>query len=217
MNMAVNRKGALFLLLIVMLLLTLAYISFASSAKNELASREQELNQKSKELEALKKNAQGGPEKSDKSKLDISQLRAMIPEKPDFEGLLREFRVMENVSKMQMSSYNFDTKSPVETSAAPKESAKDTSAPKAANNTSIVPLALPVQLTTSVKGTKSQVLTFLKEIETSKRIMAVTKISMKTEASPPVKINAWTQEFTCSLTIITYYAPSLQPYLKKAI
>ena len=94
--------------IILTLALVMVYINFVSPLQSEKESKAHLLIQKKQELDALNKRTSGGSAIGAAEQVSLSQTRIRVPEVPDVEGLIREVRMLEVITKMPLASYNFE-------------------------------------------------------------------------------------------------------------
>ncbi|MNC27834.1 hypothetical protein D3C75_760230 [compost metagenome] len=138
----------------------------------------------------------------------LDQVRSSVPEAPYVEELIRDFRMLEVTSGLNMDNYNIQITNTA-TAAAPKAG----QAPAPAWST----LALPIKMTATVKGEYPQIYRLLSELKTARRIIQVENINFTSQTSFPVKLNAPKQEITSTISFVAYYAPGLSQFYKQAI
>jgi Tfp pilus assembly protein PilO len=204
-----SRRNQWFAALLTVLVLVLVYVNLISPARQERAAKEKLLAQRQAELEALKKRTAGAQALGAEEQVNLSRVRGQIPEVPDLEGLIRNVRMLETVSRMQLANYNFEIGSvPSQASSAKPGGSEAGSA--AAGPT----LAVPIRLNTTAKGDYEQIHRFLEEVQTSQRLIQVDKMTFAVKSAPPVKLNAAKREMTFTVSLVSYYAPGMQKFFK---
>ncbi len=211
-----SRRNLLFAAVVASLVLVMVYFNFVSPIREERVSKEKLLAQKQKELEVLKKRTEGAAALSAEEQVNLAKARNRVPEVPDLEGLLRDVRMLETVSKIQLASYNFEVGKQAEQvgqAQAQGQTANGESAAAAANQS----LALPIKLNTTTKGDYQQVHRFLEELQSTNRLMQIDKIAFAVKSTAPVKLNATRREITVNLSMVSYFAPGLLKFYKTPV
>lgn len=219
MSMLNSNRNQILIAIILTLALVMVYINFVSPLQSEKASKANLLIQKKQELETLNKRTSGGSAIGAAEQVSLSKTRSHVPEVPDVEGLIREVRMLEVITKMPLASYNFEigkAADPVNTTAA---SSPQSSPATAKGNTATTPaappmpsLAIPIKLSTTAKGDYAQIHRFLDELQTTNRLMQVDKLTFAVKGGAPVKLNALKREITVNISLVSYYAPGLQKF-----
>jgi hypothetical protein len=213
-----SRRNLLFAAVVASLVLVMVYFNFVSPIREERVSKEKLLAQKQKELEVLKKRTEGAAALSAEEQVNLAKARNRVPEVPDLEGLLRDVRMLETVSKIQLASYNFEVGKQAEQvgqtqAQAQGQTANGESAAAAASQS----LALPIKLNTTTKGDYQQVHRFLEELQSTNRLMQIDKIAFAVKSTAPVKLNATRREITVNLSMVSYFAPGLLKFYKTPV
>ncbi|WP_436237056.1 hypothetical protein [Paenibacillus sp. LjRoot153] len=214
-----SKRNQIIVAFILALALVMVYINFISPLQSEKETKTSLLIQKKQELDALNKRAAGGGAVGAAEQVSLSRTRVRVPESPDVEGLIREVRMLEVITKMPVASYNFEIgkaadvtlKAPVSPSAA---NGSTTPAPAAQ---SMLSLAIPIKLNTTAKGDYQQIHRFLDELQTTNRLMQVDKLTFAVKGGAPVKLNALKREITVNVSLVSYYAPGLQKFFKNPL
>ncbi|WP_405459401.1 hypothetical protein [Paenibacillus sp. HJGM_3] len=218
MSILSSKRNQIIAAVVLALVLVLAYLNFVAPLKTEQADKERLLVQKQKELEALKKRTDGGGTLGAEEQVSLSRTRSRIPEVPDVEGLLRDVRMLEVVSKMPLASYNFEIGKAQEQSGQGGAQANAAKTGEAGTATlAAQSLVIPIKLNTTAKGDYGQIHRFLEELQSSQRLMQVEKLSFTAKATAPVKVNAPKKEITVNVTLVSYYAPGLQKFFKTPV
>lgn len=214
MGILSSKRNQIIASVVLALVLVMVYINFIAPLKSERESKERLLTQKRKELETLNKRSEGVSALAGAEQVNLSKTRSRIPDVPDIEGLIRDVRMLEVVSKMPLASYNFEigkaAEQPGQSQAQPAKAGDPATAAQAALQT----LAIPIKLNTTARGDYQQIHRFLEELETSQRLLQVDKLSFAVKAAPPVKLNAAKREVTVNVSLVSYYAPGLQKFFK---
>jgi hypothetical protein len=217
MSMLSSTRNQIIVAIILALALVMMYINFVSPLQSEKESKAHLLIQKKQELDVLNKRASGGSAIGAAEQVSLSKTRISVPEEPDIEGLIREIRMLEVITKMSLANYNFEIgkaadlaiKAPVSTPAPAKGTTTATSvAPQTPS------LAIPIKLNTTAKGDYQQIHRFLDELQTTNRLMQVDKLTFAVKGGAPVKLNALKREITVNVSLVSYYAPGLQKFFK---
>ncbi|OCT14147.1 hypothetical protein A8709_25210 [Paenibacillus pectinilyticus] len=220
MNLLSSVRNQIIVAVILALALVMVYINFVSPLQNEKESKAKLLTQKKQELDALNKRATGGSALGAEEQVSLSKTRSRVPEVPDVEGLIRNVRMLEVITKMPLASYNFeigkaaDLVTPVasstpQTSPAP---ASGSATATTATQPAAPSLAIPIKLNTTAKGDYAQIHRFLEELQTTNRLMQVDKLTFAVKSGAPVKLNALKREITVNVSLVSYYAPGLQKF-----
>lgn len=218
MSILSNKRNQMIAGVVLALVLVMVYLNFVAPLKTEQADKQRLLVQKQKELEALKKRTDGGGTLGAEEQVSLSRTRSRIPEVPDVEGLLRDVRMLEVVSKMPLASYNFEIGKAQEQSGQGGAQANAAKTGEAGTATlAAQSLVIPIKLNTTAKGDYGQIHRFLDELQTSQRLMQVEKLSFTAKATAPVKVNAPKKEITVNVTLVSYYAPGLQKFFKTPV
>ncbi|WNR42379.1 hypothetical protein [Paenibacillus roseipurpureus] len=225
MSLLGNLKNQIIVAVILTLALVMVYINFIAPVQSEKASKASLLTQKKQELEAITKRTTGSNTIGAEEQVSLSKTRNRVPEVPDQEGLIREVRMLEVISKMSLANYNFEigkvaeSTTPATTASTATPAAASTSAQ--ANGTTAVAalpsLAIPVKLNTTAKGDYQQIHRFLDELQTTNRLIQVDKITFAVKGGAPVKLNALKREITVNVSLVSYYAPGLQKFFKSPV
>ncbi|NOU62947.1 hypothetical protein GC096_02660 [Paenibacillus sp. LMG 31461] len=220
MSMLSSKRNQIIVAFILALTLVMVYINFISPLQSEKVSKERLLIQKKQELDDLNKRSAGGGAIGAAEQVSLSQTRFHVPEEPDVEGLIREIRMLEVITKMSLASYNFEigkasdvvSKAPTSSPAPAKESTTVTQvAPPMPS------LAIPIKLNTTAKGDYAQIHRFLDELQTTNRLMQIDKLTFAVKGGAPVKLNALKREITVNVSVVSYYAPGLQKFFKNPL
>ncbi|MDR6549542.1 hypothetical protein [Paenibacillus qinlingensis] len=216
MSMLNSTRNQVIVAVILALALVMVYMNFVSPLQSEKESKAKLLVQKKQELDSLNKRAAGGSAVGAAEQISLSKARSRVPEVPDVEGLIREVRMLEVITKMSLASYNFEIGKAADPVAAPASSAQPAngSATPAATAAVMPSLAIPVKLNTTVKGDYQQIRRFLSELQTANRLMQVDKLTFAVKGAAPVKLNASKREITVNISLVSYYAPGLQKFFK---
>lgn len=206
--MGLSSKFQWFLLLLVPLVLVMVYINLVSPTKEKQAAAEEDLHKKQQELQMIKTKLEGSAGLAGKERVQLDRVRGIIPEAPYVESLLRDFRMLEVVSGLRMESYNIQ----VADAAAPAATGAGAEQPPAWSM-----LALPIKMTTVVKGDYPQIHRMLGELKTTGRMIQVESVSFSASTAFPVKLNTPKQEITSTITFVAYYAPGLSKFYPHAV
>jgi Tfp pilus assembly protein PilO len=200
-----SRRSILFLYLISALIMVVVYLYFVAPAEQKRDDILHDFALAKGTVNGMQSTISTKADRGTGSKLliELAKLRVQIPEEANVDSLLRDFRMLETVTKLRMTSYS------LESSAAQKISTADSKADDMAKS-----LYVPIHLDTTVKGTYEQIYRLLQEIQTMPRLMTVEKLTLISPTSSKVKLNEPNREITCNLTLSAYYAPSLQNLIK---
>lgn len=220
MSMLSSTRNQIIVSVILTLALAMIFINFVKPLQSEKVSKAHLLIQKKQELETLNKRTSGGNTLAAADQVNLSKTRRSVPEVPDLEGLIREVRMLEVITKMPLASYNFEigkVSAPAKP-AAVTPAPQSTSSPVDSNTPTAVPavpsLAIPIKLNTTAKGDYQQIHRFLDELQTTNRLMQVDKLTFAVKGGAPVKLNALKREITVNVSLVSYYAPGLQKFFK---
>jgi hypothetical protein len=224
MSMLSSKRNQIIVAFILALALVMVYINFISPLQSEKEMKASLLIQKKQELDALNKRTAGGGAVGAAEQVSLSKTRVRVPESPDVEGLIREVRMLEVITKMPVASYNFEIGKVAEMTikapaSSPQSSTSSTNASTAtapAAQTSLS-LAIPIKLNTTAKGDYAQIHRFLDELQTANRLMQVDKLTFAVKGGAPVKLNALKREITVNVSLVSYYAPGLQKFFKNPL
>lgn len=188
-----NDKRLLFLLLILILIPIVMYVYLVLPAKEE-ASRLQAMHEQQRRLYVNTAHLAADRQADDAwQEAALAKLRSLIPERPYQDQILRDLRLLEVASGLQMSMYHINT----EADAVPLPD-------------DVGAHLNVITITTSVEGTYKQIERMLEELETMNRLYTVDQLTLSTDAGSLVELAAEDKVVTCLLTLHTYYAPSLQ-------
>ncbi|KRE93063.1 hypothetical protein ASG89_06000 [Paenibacillus sp. Soil766] len=224
MSMLSSTRNQIIAAIILTLALVMMYINFIAPLQSDKATKAHLLVQKKKELDDLNKRASGGSAIGPAEQVGLAQTRIRVPEVPDVEGLIRDIRMLEVITKMSLASYNFEigkVADPVITASA--VSPQSSPAPANGNTTpapaapSMPSLAIPIKLNTTAKGDYQQIHRYLEELQTTNRLMQVDKLTFAVKGGAPVKLNALKREITVNVSLVSYYAPGLQKFFKEPL
>jgi hypothetical protein len=224
MSMLSSKRNQIIVAFILTLALVMVYINFISPLQSEKEMKASLLIQKKQELDALNKRTAGGGAVGAAEQVNLSKTRVRVPESPDVEGLIREVRMLEVITKMPVASYNFEIgkvaemtiKAPASTPQSSTSPTNASSATAPAAQTSLS-LAIPIKLNTTAKGDYAQIHRFLDELQTTNRLMQVDKLTFAVKSGAPVKLNALKREITVNVSLVSYYAPGLQKFFKNPL
>jgi Tfp pilus assembly protein PilO len=226
---SLNQKNTfpLLILLFSILALAAAYFYVVSPMLSKKSAKAAESVQKHQELTALQQKLVTLKPTGPKELVQLSQVRRKIPETDQVESLVRDLRMLETTSHMQLSSYTLDIPKVaaiiVPAAATPSQSdatPAPTTAPAASsgNATAVSPnvnaLVQTIKFNQTVKGDYGQMIRFLEEIQTSERLMTIDKITFNMTTSPPVKMNVEKKQIVCTLSMNAYFSPGLQQFFK---
>ena len=221
MSMLSSTRNQIIVAIILTLALVMVYINFISPLQSEKASKANLLIQKKQELVELNKRSSGGSTVGAAEQVSLSKTRSRVPEVPDVEGLIREVRMLEVITKMSLASYNFEIGKAADLAIKAPVSSPQSSPAPANGSTSTSPavpqmpsLAIPIKLNTTAKGDYQQIHRFLDELQTTNRLMQVDKLTFAVKGGAPVKLNALKREITVNVSLVSYYAPGLQKFFK---
>ncbi|MDF2937871.1 MAG: pilus assembly protein PilO [Paenibacillaceae bacterium] len=196
------------MLLIIPLVLVIVYVYAVKPINEELTEVQQGLHNKQKELKALQAKLDGNNSFGGKDRVVLDQVRGSVPEAPYVEELIRDFRMLEVVSGLKMDSYNILVTNTAASGAASAGQEK----PEVWST-----LALPIKMSTTVRGSYPQVYRLLSELKTARRIIQVESIHFTAQTGYPVKLNAPGKEISSTITFVAYYAPGLSQFYKQAV
>lgn len=223
MSMLSSIRNQIIVSVILTLALAMVFINFVRPLQSEKESKAHLLTQKKQELETLNNRTSGGSTLAVADQVNLSKTRRSVPEVPDLEGLIREVRMLEVITKMPLASYNFEIgkvsapAKPAAVTPAPQSTSTpaDANTPTAVAAAPAVPsLAIPIKLNTTAKGDYQQIHRFLDELQTTNRLMQVDKLTFAVKGGAPVKLNALKREITVNVSLVSYYAPGLQKFFK---
>lgn len=220
MSLLSSKRNQFIAAFILVLVLVMVYMNFVSPVREESVTKSKLLVQKQKELEALNKRVDGAGALGAEEQVNLSKARSRVPEVPDIEGLIRDVRMLEVITKMPLASYNFEIGKEGAKTAQPQPQPSAASASGSASATNAQAqslaqtLAIPIMLNTTAKGDYQQIYRFLDELQSSQRLMQVEKLTFAVKSAPPVKLNAAKREITVNVSLVSYYAPGMQKFFK---
>lgn len=191
------------LFVVVALLAAVVYVWWIMPLKERQAELAARLEQKRKEWQLLTDRPNASDQTAGKFRVELERVREAVPEEPYRDRLVQDLRMLESVTRLEFSDYNFQT---VSTGSGSQSDSRQNDQ-SAANSP-----AVPIQLKTSVKGDWSQIQRLLEEIQTLRRLVRIDRIELQADAAPPVKLNADKRVYVCQLTLDAYYAPGLKTY-----
>jgi hypothetical protein len=209
-----NKRNLLAAVVVVVLALIMIYVNFVAPAREERRSKAAQLVQKQKELQALQRKTEGVSSLGAEELVALSATRGKIPEVPDLEGLLREVRLLETASRMSFAGYNFEVDKAPGTAGASKNAKPAAAAGEEGTNAN---LAVPIRISTTLKGDYEQIQRLLDEVQTSERLLQVDKLIFNVKTTAPVKLNMTKRPVDVQITLKAYYAPGLQRFFKSPV
>lgn len=195
-----NRKVVIYSIIIAVLLLLLYVVYSTYPALQSMWETESLLQAKEKELESARLSVENSAIFGPQDEFALDSTRKRIPERPDTELILRELKSLEAVSGLSFSNYSLNAAD------------NQTDAGKPLTNGAVVPL----QVSFTLKGKKTQLLTLLKEINDTERMFHVQRMNITSESRVPVALTDNNEVISCALTLMTYYVPNLQNFYKDA-
>lgn len=198
-----GKRNIIFLYVLSVLCMAVMYFYYVSPAEGKRDQIENDLLLVKSNFNDLqtKDAAKVAGKLGSKQLVELAQLRTRIPEQANTDSLLRDLRMLETVTKLQMTSYSLDSPA-IAASHTPIEGDKVAKA-----------LYAPIHLETTVKGNYQQIYRLMEEIQTMPRLMTIDKLTLTAPTSAKVKLGEPNREMICTLTLTAYYAPELQAYL----
>jgi len=220
--MITSRRNQIFLFVLFLLLLIMAYVYLIAPIRSDVSDVRVETKRKKAELAALQIRLNGGASIADKDKAALDKTRSLIPDSYQPELLLRDLRMLEVTSGMKMEAYNLPNVGVNEAKADPSKSGSGVNhaaeADKAVPSTEAsLALATPIHTTAKLKGTYSQIFRLFQEAEAMRRIMQVDKIAFDTSTGAHIEWNRPDKQIECSITFLSYYSPGLAKYFSNPI
>lgn len=194
------------LFVIVALLAAGVYVWWIMPLQERRSDLNAQLEQKRKEFQLLTARPNVAQQSAGRVRVELEKVREAVPEDPYRDRLVQDLRMLESVTRLQFSDYNFQPVSTGSGTPASQTSGQENGRPSAA------PTVAQLQLKTSVKGEWTQIRRLLEEIQTMRRLVRVERVELQADAAPPVKLNADKRLYTCQLTLSAYYAPDLKTF-----
>lgn len=184
----------------------LLYIYLAMPAMSANAEKKVELEQEITKYTAMIEEVENLVTTQPRDIIHMAQLRRQIPEAPYIDLIIRDLRLLEVTSGMQMPSYNINV-SEVSLLTQKKELANPTAISDQASA-----LVNQVKITTNMTGSYAQIHRMLEEVESMNRIVQVENISFSTETMPMISVNMPDKPIHCSVTFVTFFSPGLKQH-----
>lgn len=184
----------LFFILLLLLLIPVFIFVYAVRPAQEEASRLQ-AEQEYRHRMYLESAEWAAVNQADHSSREVvlARIQRQIPERPYPDRILRDLRLLEVASGLQMKMYQINTE--VQSAALPDE---------------LAPYAEVITITTAVEGTYQQIERMLEELETMNRLYTVDQVTLSTDAVSPIELGAEDKLITCLITLHAYYSSALQ-------
>lgn len=194
------------LFVIIALLAAGVYVWWIMPLQERRSDLKAQLEQKRKEFQLLTDRPNTAQQSADRVRVELARVREAVPEEPYRDRLVQDLRMLESVTRLQFSDYNFQ---PVSTGSG--SSASQTNGQENGRQSTALAVA-QLQLKTSVKGEWAKIRRLLEEVQTMRRLVRIDRVELQADAAPPVKLNADKRSYTCQLTLSAYYAPDLKTY-----
>lgn len=199
-------KVLLFVALLAILLPVLLYFLLVQPAIEKKSAQLAELERKQQQVEVLSQTLEARKAGSATDRASLGIVRRQIPEEPKPDSILRDLRLLEVTSGLQMEMYNILIEerdgSSSRTNTLPEE---------------VASLVVPVKIATQIKGSFDQVNRLLKELETMNRLYFLESATFSTAVLPSVATNVKDKPIEGSLTFVTFYAPGLAEMMNTPI
>lgn len=210
MSLLSNIKFFIFVLVLILLIPVLLYIYLTLPVLNESKSLAVELDQKKQEYAELTKETEVEDADDPFDVIQLSQVRAQIPEQPYIDRMIRDLRRLEVVGGVETSTFD------IEISEVPLHAQKDGLPDTLTISDHASALVNEVKLTAQVEGTYAQIQRVLEEVETMDRITHVERmmIRVRTDYEPSfhISINLADKILQSTITLVSYFAPGLEQF-----
>jgi hypothetical protein len=168
---------------------------------NEAEAR---LEEKQIELEEKKLLAQNLIKFGPQDNFSLSSIRKQIPEREYIEFILRDLKSLEEYTDLTFSNYNVSN-------------ADENDAEQGDTVNLQSKAVVPLQVSFTFRGKRAQLDEFVEELQWMNRVYQIERINITTEARIPVAIVDVNEIVNCSVTLRTFFLPSLQNYFKQQI
>ncbi|HEX7057466.1 MAG TPA: GspMb/PilO family protein [Bacilli bacterium] len=219
MTLLSNKRNAIVVAIIFLLALVMVYVNFVQPARDQAAQKKRDLAAKTAMLQALTKQSAHKQEADPNNMLKLLQARARIPELPYEEELLRQLRMLEVVSGLQMSGYQLEIgNSPLANGSAKNAAGGGSTADKAGQlSAKAAALAVPIRISFSVSGDYDKLYRLLDETETANRLIQINQLTFNVQPPKQVQIHASKQTIKAQLSLTAYFAPGLAQYFREPL
>lgn len=194
-------KLAVFFIILILLIALLVYVNLTRPAMDKAKQLADQLSAKQERLQALTDAIHSGDESVHRLLFLNHAIRNQVPERPYEDLILRDLRLFEVTSGMQMDFYQIES------------SEERLAVANGVVELSETGLFGAINVSTSLEGTYDQMARMLEEIETMNRLYHVEQITMeadKEERIGIVTLNNQDIPIKTNLMMRTYYLPTLQ-------
>jgi len=215
-----QNKAFAFIAVLLVLVFAAAFVYIVQPIQKERDAAAEQLKAKKSELLIMQKKLEEETKVDPQMVVKLEQVRQRIPEAEYDELLLRDMRLMEVTSGIQLKSFLFQPAKPSATSAKSANSDQGTKTEKTTTlaDSKYGPYLYETQVSTEFTGSYSKVYTLLREAETMNRLWHVQSLSLKPyENWDYIGINHKDRAVTAKVTFVVYHVPAMKTYFKNPL